>query len=225
VIKKRTKGLVFKTATNQDAFTRTQLIVVVAAVSLLAVIALAAISAAKSYAMQNNCANQLKSIAVAFRVWEGDNSDRFPMQAYTNEFGAPQFATASNAFRYFQVMSNELSNPLILICPADKKRTPAKDFWSDFNGSHISYFIGLDADDKFPHRFLTGDSNMTNGTAPIDGIMELTATQPGGWTKERHGSGGNIALSDGSVEQTYGQGFQDTVQKTGLATNRLLFPQ
>ncbi len=225
MVKKRTRGLEFKTVRNTDAFTRTQLVVVVAVASFLAVIALAATSAAKKYVMRVNCANQLKSIAYAFRVWEGDNADHFPMQAYTNELGGQQFATGSNAFRYFQVLSNELSNPLILICPADTKRTPATNFFSDFNGSHISYFVGLDADDKFGSRFLTGDLNITNGMALKDGVMELSAAQPGGWANKRHGKSGNIALSDGSVEQPYAWGFQELVLKTGIPTNRLLFPQ
>jgi hypothetical protein len=201
------------------------MIVVVAVLAVIASLVFAALSAARRITVRINCTSQLKSIALAFRVWEGDNGDHYPMQAYTNELGAPLFATALNAFRYFQAMSNELCNPLILICPADKKRTPATNFSLDFNGSHISYFIGLDADERFPRRFLIGDSNMTNGITLKDGVMELGSNQPGGWTKERHVSGGNIALSDGSVEQTYAQGLQDAVQKTGLATNRLLFPQ
>ncbi len=114
---------------------------------------------------------------------------------------------------------------LILIAPADRRRTPATNFSTDFNSSQISYFLGLDADDKFPRRFLTGDSNITNGMALKDGVMELSASQPGGWTKERHGKSGNIALSDGSVQESDVGGFRDLVQNTGLTTNRLLFPQ
>lgn len=217
-----------KKAKRREAFTRSDLIVVLAAVGflfLLAFFILSVLSSAKGQVLQINCASQLKSISLAFRIWEGDNDDRFPVQVFTNQLGEQQFATGSNAFRYFQVMSNEINNPVILICPADKARKPAVNFSTGFDGRHISYFIGLDADEKFPRRFLSGDSNITNGVALRDGVMELTTTQQGGWTNERHRRSGNIALGDGSVSEPYGQEFQELVLRTGLTTNRLLFPQ
>lgn len=57
---------------------------------------------AKKEANQDKCRSQLKSIGLAARIWSDDHNGVFP----------------SN----FVEMSNELSNPDILICPADSKR-------------------------------------------------------------------------------------------------------
>src|SRR5216684_281380 len=73
------------------------------------------------------CASNLKQVGLAFRVWEGDNGDHYPMRGFTNELGVSEVPKPSNVFRYFQVMSNELSNPKVIICPADN-RTEATNF-------------------------------------------------------------------------------------------------
>jgi prepilin-type processing-associated H-X9-DG protein len=167
-----------------------------------------------------NCASNLKQIGLAFRIWEGDNGNRYPMSVYKNELGAPQFANAANASRYFLVMSNELNNPKILICQEDTKRVAATNWGADFNSSHISYFISLDADEQHSQMFLAGDSNIKTATRIKDGILEMTANQPLEWTKERHKGIGNVLMADGSVQQ-----FKTAaLQSTGPATNRLLFP-
>jgi prepilin-type processing-associated H-X9-DG protein len=175
-----------------------------------------------------SCAYKLQQIGLAFRIWEGDHGDHFPMSAYTNKLGEPLFANAANGYRYFQVMSNELNNPKILICPADTTRTPATNWDPGFNGRHISYFIALEADETFPQMFLAGDSNLTNGTKLKDGIMEITSNPSVGFTKERHNGAGNIAMADGSVQQfstaALQAALQHTSKTTGLVTNRLLFP-
>jgi len=166
----------------------------------------------------------LKQIGLAFRIWEGDHGDQFPMSVYTNELGEPLFANAAHAYHYFQVMSNELNNPKILICPSDSKRIMAKNFNTDFNNSHISYFIGMEANETFPQMFLAGDSNLTNGIKLKDGIMEITTNQTVEWTNERHNQAGNVLLADGSVQQFSTSALQRALQATGLATNWLLFP-
>jgi len=135
---------------------------VVAVIMVLAGLLLPA-GSPRGKAKRINCVSNLKQIGSAFRIWEGDHGGRYPMSVYTNALGAPQFANSANAYRYFLAMSNELNNPKILICPADAKRDVATNFNADFNGSHISYFIGLQAEEIHPQTFLAGDSNLTNG--------------------------------------------------------------
>ena len=57
-------------------------------------------------------------------------------------------------FYEFLTLSNELSTPKLLLCPADKKKRAATDFSSSINGglvnagfrdNSVSYFISLDA--------------------------------------------------------------------------------
>ena len=107
------------------AFTVVELLVAVVVIFLLVVIFLPATTGPRTKAARIYCVNNLKQVGLAFRLWAGDNNDLYPMQFLTNSAGAPLFADATNGFRYFQVMSNELSTPKILVCPADDKRTAA----------------------------------------------------------------------------------------------------
>jgi type II secretory pathway pseudopilin PulG len=170
-----------------------------------------------------SCVNNLKQIGLAFRLWSGDNGDLFPMRFYTNSDGSEKFADATNLFRYFQVMSNELNTPWILSCLGDT-RVRATNFTSDFNNSHVSYFVGLDADEAQPNMFLAGDRKLTNGMPMQNGSRILTTNQPVGWTAEIHTLRGNVVLADGSIQKLTSAQLRAAVAGTGTNINRLLFP-
>ena len=125
-------------------------------------------------------------------------------------------------------MSNELATPKVLICPQDTKRLTAANFAVGFNDANISYFVGLDAEDKYPQMIISGDDNLTvNGVRVRPGILNLSTNASVGWTKERigkfHGPG-NVGLVDGSVWTTTTLPFQSALVNTGIATNRLVIP-
>ena len=65
------------------------------------------------------CVNNLKQIGLAFRIWEGDNGDKMPMQVPAKKGGAMEPAAKGDVAPVFRVMANELSTPRILVCPAD----------------------------------------------------------------------------------------------------------
>jgi prepilin-type processing-associated H-X9-DG protein len=210
------------------AFTVVELLVVIVVVFFLVVLFLPSSGSIFPQRRRINsprihCVNNLKQVGLAFRMWSDDNSDMYPMQVLTNQTGAFLFADATNGFRYFEALSNELSTPKILVCPSDK-RVPATNFTTDFNGAHVSYFIGLEADVTLAGAFLGGDRNITNGRAPINGILELQTNQNIGWTSELHNGFGNVLLGDGSVQQVNSPGVKQLLASTGLATNRLLLP-
>jgi prepilin-type processing-associated H-X9-DG protein len=177
----------------------------------------------RTKAIRINCVCNLKQVGLAFRLWSDDNNSMYPMQYYTNQSGVLLFADATNEFRYFQAMSNELSTPKILVCPADK-RIAATNFTTDFSGARVSYFVALEANEMFPNRLLSGDRNITNGRSPRNGILEANTNQNIGWTSELHNGFGNVGLADGSVQQFTINGLRNCVGHTGLATNRLLLP-
>src|SRR5208282_5787606 len=109
------------------AFTLIELLVVIAIIAILAALLLPALAAAKRKAQRINCVSNIKQVGIAFRLWEGDNSDRYPMAVSTQYNGAKEKLYAAGlppSAQYgltnvFTVMSNECSTPKILFCPAD----------------------------------------------------------------------------------------------------------
>ncbi|MDB6020760.1 MAG: hypothetical protein JWQ04_617 [Pedosphaera sp.] len=161
---------------STHALTLLELVVIIAVIAIAAGLFLPATTHSCCKAVRIKCVSNLKQVGLAFRIWSGDNGDHFPM-TYTNSAGVPLYADPK-AFLYFQVMSNELSNPQVLICPDDEHRRAATNFTTDFDSTHISYFVGLDSDETRPQSFLAGDSHIMNGAKPINGLLEVTANQP-----------------------------------------------
>ncbi|MBC8094642.1 MAG: hypothetical protein H7Y43_02410 [Akkermansiaceae bacterium] len=146
------------------------------------------------------------------------------MEVSTNFGGSRELALEGSAVSTFQVMSNELSTPKILLCPNDTKRQAATNFSAGFSRTNLSYFIGVDATETNTTMFLSGDRNITNGTTLRGGFLELSTNRLSGWTSEIHDKNGNIGLADGSVQQLTTIGLRNAVVVTGVATNRLAMP-
>ena len=205
------------------ALTLTEVLVVVVIVGVLACFLLPALATARKKAQKINCNNYLKQIGLGFHIWESDHTNLYPMSISTNLGGTLEYVARGETFRHFQVMSNELVTPYILVCPADV-RPRAKDFGSTFRNTNVSYFVGVDADDSRPQDLLSGDRNIVGGTKLANGILEITTNQLVGWSSEMHDGVGNIGLADGSVQTVSITGFAELIQQTGVATNRLAIP-
>ena len=115
---------------------------------------------------------------------------------------------ASEAFRHFQGLSNELSTPKILACPSDTRK-PAPGF-SFLSNANISYFVGLDAKDSAPDVLLSGDRNLTTNPTVA-------------WTARMHKNADNAAFGDGHVDSLSSNRLHEQLTNSGVA-NRLLIP-
>jgi competence protein ComGC len=179
----------------------------------------------KVRATRIQCVNNLKQIGLATRVWQGNHGDKFPQNVSVTNGGAMEFTNGLNAWRHFQLLSNELDTPKVMICPDEwhRERVVATNFLT-MNNSNLSYFIGLDVSEVNPQGLLSGDRNITNGTPIKNGILELTTNQPAGWTEKIHQKVGNVTLSDGSVQQLSGNGLRIAIGDTEVATSHLLMP-
>jgi prepilin-type N-terminal cleavage/methylation domain-containing protein len=172
---------------QKQAFTLIELLVVIAIIAILAALLLPALAAAKRKAQRINCVNDLKQVGIAFRLWEGDNKDRYPMAVQTATGGALDAvysalnaaANPYNVCTVFTVMSNECNTPKILFCPADNGTwkvggvdvlRAAATNWVTFdqtiNGvtpasyQFLSYFVCGDAFESYPQMILSGDRNI-----------------------------------------------------------------
>jgi competence protein ComGC len=207
------------------ALTLVEVLVVIGIIALLAAILLPALAAAKKKSSKLNCANNLKQIALAERIWSGDNEDKYPAEVSVTNGGAMESVAAGDAVSVFQVMSNELSTPKVLCCPNDAEHSWATNFGPGLTAKNISYFAGLDAHINSPQSFLSGDDNFQIDGVPVkSGLLKISHDTPIKWTTERHKSAGNICLGDGSIQSVSNSGLRTLIQQTGLATNRLAIP-
>ena len=208
---------------QNTALTKVEVVVIVAVVVLLGCLAFTALIKARHRSEAICCNCNLKQIGTAFRIWEEDHSNLFPMQISTNSGGVQEYLSIGETFRTFQVMSNELSTPIILVCPQDLRRH-ATNFSIGFSNTNVSYFVGLVTNDANYSMFLSGDRNIIGGTKQANGILEITTNQIIGWGTDLHNGMGNIALADGSVQATIPSNLNELFQQTGASTNRFAIP-
>ena len=211
------------TGSGVRAFTVLELMVVVAMLVLLVTVLLPELAPRRRDIARGHCFNNLKQIGIACRIWADDNNGLYPMEVYTNASGGPLFL-GSNVFRYFQVMSNELNTPKILVCPADWERPTATNFANDVGNNHVSYFLGLSCDQSRPQMLLSGDRNITNGTSLQNSVLTLGPDHQAHWTKMIHNRNGNVGFTDGSVREVDDKQLNAVVAASGTNINRLGMP-
>lgn len=125
-----------------------------------AALVLPALAKAKYKAQQVNCMNNMKQIALGAVMYANDNGSKFPPS--------------------FLAMSNELSTPLILACPADKSKTKAL-AWDAVTPANISYqFLAPNLDtSKTPQPVPAFRCPVHNSTGMSDGSVQAGPPRKG----------------------------------------------
>ena len=120
-------------------------------------------------------------------------------------------------------MSNELVTPKVLSCLEDKKRTRTVDF-AKLSNANLSYFVGLNADERFPNGLLSGDRNIVGGTLSNGFLRTFTTDSEASWTDGIHKRAGNVGLADGSVQQMTSHGLRKQLATKTNEVIRLAIP-
>ena len=133
---------------------------------LLPALVFPALAQAKQRAQEINCVNNLKQVALAAHIYANEHKENLP----------PDFVS----------MSNELTTPRILCCPADPARTSAESF-AQLTPNHISYEL----------------------LRPGGSLKTLSSGEP----IFRCPIHGTVANADGSVQQHQGRPTRDTQRR------------
>ncbi len=199
---------------KQRAFSVLELLVVLAVIFVVGVCVVLGphYYRSRQKASTIKCSSNLKQVALSFKMFAGDNDQNFPYFA-TNSV---VWQNETDAWKHFYALSNELGSTRILICPQEdlQLKTGAQIFGqtdtnnnllglSTLKNSAISYFVGIDARETAPDLVLAGDRNVFATSQTVNGpLMEVTGTNLLQWNFRLHTKWGNVALSDGSVQQT-----------------------
>jgi hypothetical protein len=208
-----------------------EVITVIVAVMVLAVVFLAVLAESKPKRhLHPNCISNLQQVGLALRMFSNDHGEKFPWAVSTNEGGTLEFAHTADVFRHYLALSNELSSPKVLRCPAEGNR-PKASSWDQLtnNTAGLSYFTGLNASEFQPQSILSGDRNLTTNGRPAMGVISISSSTVFGFTRELHLTYGYIGLGDGSAQQvtgtSLGKQIQAALQSTNVAALRFSIPK
>jgi len=181
---------------------------------------------ARAKAVRISCLNNLKEISTAYRLWAGDNGDLVPSEQSVSKGGWKELLAnadqGTNCWTNYAIMQNELGqSSKLVICPGDE-RSATISFTNNFDNTHVSYFVGVSANDSYPQSIQSGDRNLGPGPKPdadygfspksgkgndvairiFSGPVPWSAS----WSLKIHSAGnplgsGNISLGDGSGQQ------------------------
>ena len=214
---------------GRRGFTLIELLVVLAIIAILAALLLPALAYAKEQARRIKCISNLKQIGLAARTYAMDREGNFPWHTMPSDGGTYGTPTAATAWGNFSALSNELINPMVLVCPSDKETKKPAGTWAEFlsvpfRSNSVSFWVGLDAFEELPMVMLAGDANITGGVADTCGSVAdppgilAREYKPGNpsirWINAVHGLSGDIALCDGSVQKVYNRELLDLVNIT-----------
>ena len=177
-----------------QGMTLLETLVVMVLLAVLVAMLAPAFSRAHARSPRITCVNNMKQIGTAYRVWENENGDKYPVQqveALRGMQGILSNSMSAGRFAYlpYAIMANEMGqSPKIVVCPSDDRVANVNFYWGrqnapkeagytwpapaaygSFDNTNVSYFVGVGAADTCPQSMLGGDRNLGNG-----GVINVT---------------------------------------------------
>lgn len=97
------------------AFTRTDVLILILIAVLFVAWLLPYLAPVRHHRIKITCAMNLQQNGIGLRLFSNEHADKFPWQVSTNQGGSMEFVFTRDVFRHFQVASNEMSSPKILV--------------------------------------------------------------------------------------------------------------
>lgn len=214
------------------AFTLLELILVIAIIAILAAMLIPALTNREPPNKTGKCMNNLRQISLGYIIWADVNTNLFPWEVSTNAGGSMEFIEKGIATDHVTPLVTTLSNPEVLVCPADQTKRSVNSY-AGFSNTNLSYFVSLDASLRpTPNpsfSILAGDRHLSLGNMKVtSGLFETTNFSVLGWMPGFHGPTkapmGSLAFADGHCETVRSTNLPAIFQRQGITTNRLVIP-
>lgn len=199
---------------GDQAFTRRELLIILAIVAVLVPVIIQNIIYARKKAHRVACANQLMTVAFPISNLSSQNNIRSLQPGSADD----------EILKFLRSFSTNIANPKVLACPSDTRKAVTN--WSSFTRQNVGYFLATDLDaENFPGRFLAGDRNISSLSAPFSpGVVKIPFNLAITWTPSQHEHQGNVAMGDGSVQQLSNFRLRERWANSGLNEQTFLFP-